>query len=272
MRLDCIPDIVSAWFTILKSGHVELTLFCLKIMPSYIDWIDIALVTSDDFAKLFFSLFSFEKFKEGVTDCLTTVCSILSNFVTILFEITLKQIVCKGMDQQNKLNLIVKLQLPQLLQSVKLDSLNEDDTFAVNFSSLTQAVACALLDMFKQLYQSSKIQSKNAIKKENNLETHQMMQAGQILDSLLPILVTLLGDENDEVSSNVLAFFDLYVSLFKVKEIFDSRSQQLAALLEVIRTKCRYTEEFEFDISKQSEYEASILEYRRVLLLFSFSC
>lgn len=31
MRVDCIPDIVNSWATILQSGHVALTNQCLEV-------------------------------------------------------------------------------------------------------------------------------------------------------------------------------------------------------------------------------------------------
>lgn len=51
---------------------------------------------------------------------------------------------------------------------------------------------------------------------------------------------------------------------FKKDSLTQVETQQLGTLLDIIKKKGRYTDDFQFDPSNQSDYEAMLLEYRRV--------
>jgi hypothetical protein len=88
---------------------------------------------------------------------------------------------------------------------------------------------------------------------------------------LLPLAFKIFGDQDDEVSSNISTFMSSYLMQLKAKQKLSSISEQekqhVVGMLQIIRNKGRYTEDFNFDPTKQDEYEAGFLEYRRELMI-----
>lgn len=99
MRNEVIPQLVEIWYKILTCGKLDLMKNCLKILPNYIDWIDISLVTSDKFANLFFNFIKSKELRNDSIECL-------------------KVIVLKGMKNiEEKYQLLVNLKLIQIINS-----------------------------------------------------------------------------------------------------------------------------------------------------------
>jgi hypothetical protein len=91
------------------------------------------------------------------------------------------------------------------------------------------------------------------------------------LNSLLPLAFQLLGDQDDEVSSNMVSFMSSYMMQLKAKQktsmLSEQERQYIVTMLQIVRNKARYTEDFHFDPLTQDEYEAGFLEYRRELMI-----
>ncbi len=102
MREDCVPQIIGTFYTILTAKHVELSNICLSTMSNYIDWIDINLVTTEQFVQLFYQFLSTTEFRTKTCDCLCVMVE-------------------KGMNDNDKLKLITSLQIPQILVNTVVD-------------------------------------------------------------------------------------------------------------------------------------------------------
>jgi exportin-T len=235
MREDCIPDMVNTWYTIIEARHPTLSLMCLKVMPGYIDWIDITLITNEKFMKLFFSLIGNPEYRNEVCDC--------------LYEISIK-----GMPASEKLALLARLQLPDLVKSISYDS-DQDDQFAARIAKLTNAISTQLVECCTALQQDN--------------EKYQISY--NLLNSLLPLGFKLFGDKDDEVSSNMVTFLSSFMMQLKAKQKFylltEQENQYVVNMIQIIRNKARYTDDFNFDPLSQDEYEAGFLEYRRELMV-----
>lgn len=106
-------------------------------------------------------------------------------------------------------------------------------------------------------------------------ETEQSTLANNLLLSILPLCFKLFGDQDDEVSSNMVTFMSAYLMQLKSKqknlqlteEHQRQINQQIIEMLQTIRKKAQYRYDFNFDPLKQDEYEAGFLEYRRELMI-----
>ncbi|KAL9646930.1 hypothetical protein ABK040_013789 [Willaertia magna] len=237
MRDDCIPQIVSTFYTILIAKHPSLTNSCLRTMANYIDWIDINLVTTDQFVQILFQFLSEPEFRTSACDCL----SVLVN---------------KGMNKEDKLKLITSLQLPQLLSTTKIDSESEPD-FAEAISKLTNEMATQLLEIWTE-----------CVKEQNSI----LLNASyQLLQQLLPFIYSLFADKDDQVSSTISAFLNDYIlTVKKHSNLFQTDNtmiQQFEVILNTIKNKGQFTEDFNFNPKDQDEYEAGFLEYRKELVV-----
>ncbi|KAL0489189.1 exportin-T [Acrasis kona] len=234
MREDCIPEMVKTWYTIIEAKHPTLSPRCLKVMPGYIDWIDINLITTDSFMGLFFSLMKLKEYRNEVCDCLYEIC-------------------IKGMPAVEKVNLLSRLQLPNLVSTIQYNS-DEDDMFSTRVAKLTNAICVQLLEC----WEGSKYD--------------QTSNAYILMTNLIPLVFKLFGDEDDETSGNVITFINNYMMQLKLKQkakipTNDIEKQHVASMLQIIRTKCRYRDDYNFDPLQQDEYEVGFTEYRRELLL-----
>lgn len=102
MREDCVPQIVSTFYTILSAKHLVLSNRCLTTMSNYIDWIDINLVTTEQFVQLFYQFLTMNEFRTNTCKCLCVMVE-------------------KGMNDNDKLKLITSLQIPQILLNTVVD-------------------------------------------------------------------------------------------------------------------------------------------------------
>lgn len=102
MREEVIQDLMNIFYAILTSGNINLIKTCLKTLQNYIDWIDINLVTSEKYAKLFYGFLNTNETRSDAIICLDNI-------------------VCKGMKHEEKYNLINKLQLIQAVCSINLN-------------------------------------------------------------------------------------------------------------------------------------------------------
>lgn len=97
------------------------------------------------------------------------------------------------------------------------------------------------------------------------------MTAHDLLTSLLSLVLKLFGDADDEVSSTIIPFMNMYMMQLKAKQksfaLNEQENQFIVNMLNIIRNKARYRDDFNFDPLKQDEYEAGFLEYRRELFI-----
>ncbi len=97
-----------------------------------IAWIDISLIVNDKFIPLFFECLSIELLRKEACECITQVWILRWMFYSEdnLSTKRLFQVVNKGMPPLQKLDLIVKLKVLQLVASIN----------TVSFASTTNAI------------------------------------------------------------------------------------------------------------------------------------
>ncbi|KAG2385530.1 hypothetical protein C9374_003345 [Naegleria lovaniensis] len=233
MREDCIPQVVSTFYTILSAKHLALSNHCLTTMSNYIDWIDINLVTTEQFVQLFYQFLTMNEFRTNTCKCLCVMVE-------------------KGMNDNDKLKLITSLQIPQILLNTVVDS-NNDEQFAESVSELAAGVSNQLLEISSRPNQDYQLQS----------------SASKILQDIFPFVLALFADADDQVSSSVIKFLNDFVSVIKKSKTlqFETLQTQLHEMLTTIQKKAKFTEDFKFDPSQQDDYETGFLEYRRELFV-----
>jgi exportin-T len=148
------------------------------------------------------------------------------------------------MDLISKTNLLLQLHMTPLITSIKIDS-KEDEEFAEHAAKLCSSVGLHYLEALQM----------------QDVKPQEAAKAMQELEKVLPVIFKLFSDQDDQVSSNVVGFISSYIQTLKK----NPHSQQITMILDVIRRKARYTDDFNFDPMKQDEYESGFLEYRREL-------
>ncbi|XP_037551554.1 exportin-T [Nematolebias whitei] len=234
MREQCIPSLVESWFQILTAyqrSHPELTCQCLEVVGAYVSWIDLNLIANERFVNVLLGQMSVEELREEACDC--------------LFEI-----INKGMDPVDKTKLVESL--CRVLQAASFFNVEqeEDVDFLAKFSRLVNGMGQSLVLSWTKLLKGGQVK-----------EAEETLQA---VEAKVPLLLQLLVHEDDDISSNIVAFCYDYLHVLKqLPELTELQKTNVEAVLLAVMKKLTYDDEYNFD--NEGEDEAMFVEYRKQL-------
>lgn len=139
MRVQCIPQIVRAWYDIVslyRRSNPDLAAMVLDTMRRYIAWIDVGLVANDAFVPLLFDVLLTEglneQLREAAASCLLAVVS-------------------KRMDPKQKLTLLQSLRINRVFGLVTGYAAEDDPEVVSKLGALITGYAAEALDCSKRL-------------------------------------------------------------------------------------------------------------------------
>ncbi|XP_057786716.1 exportin-T isoform X2 [Salvia miltiorrhiza] len=209
MRVQCVPQMVRAWYDIVlmyKNSDPDLCSSVLNSMRKYVSWIDIGLIANDAFTQLLFELM----LVDGLPDQLRAAASgaVLA-------------VVSKRMEFKSKLALLQSLQISRVFRLVTDDSGSE---LVSGVASLLTGYATEVLECSKHLEPEDG--------KEVSLE---------LLNEVLPSVFNII--QNGEVDSafSIVHFLSVYVGTMKNHStLTDRQLLHLSQILEVIRMQIQF--------------------------------
>ncbi|KAK9453788.1 armadillo-type protein [Dipodascopsis uninucleata] len=208
---------------------------CLKVIGTWVSWIDISLIVTPQYMSIIFGILGNERLRGAACD-------------------TISEIVGKKMKSADKLELIYLLNFPQTLSQLQL---NSDIDFAERVARLVNVVFCDLVKILEE---------EQFVAKD---------RAEEVLQQLLPFIISFLANEYDDTSSEVFPAISDYLSFLR-KEKRKSQSlspHRLSTLSEILKTlimKLKYDDTMDWhDGTDESENE--FLEIRTRLRLFQDS-
>lgn len=215
MRRGDVGKLVNMWMRILFAyyqPHPDIANSILNIIGLFVSWIDIKLVVNDQFMPSLFQFMTMETLQISATKCLS-------------------EIISKGMSPTDKLGLVQFLNIPNLLSSLKLDSLD----FIEHIAKLVNTAGLELYQVWNDLGSSSSASSSSSSSAStmfsvtpsssssaytstnnntNSNETTKQAALDVFLD-LFTYVLKLLENENNEVSELVFGFVDAYTKVLK---------------------------------------------------------
>lgn len=209
MRVQCVPQIVNAWYSIVlmyKNSDPDLCSNVLNSMRKYVSWIDIGLIANDAFTQLLFELM----LVDGLPDQLRAAASGV-----------VLAMVSKRMDVKSKLALLQNLQISRIFRLVTADSGSE----------LVSGVAYLLTGYAAEVLECSK-----NLRPEDGKEL-----SLKLLNEVLPSVFDII--QNDEVDStfSIVHFLSVYVGTMKTHStLTNTQLLHLGQILEVIRTQIQF--------------------------------
>ncbi|ELR25264.1 Exportin 1like protein [Acanthamoeba castellanii str. Neff] len=234
MRDDCINTMVEIWYQILvtyRTSIPQLTRECLAVLRPYITWIDLSLIVNEKFIPFFFECLPNVQFRREACDCIT-------------------QVVAKGMPPLQKLDLLVRLKVLELVNSAATD----DAQYKVNVAKLLNESGVQLVTAYAKGQVNEQVEA----------------QAKQIVDSALVLLWKWMSDADNNVASVVLGFVQEYLNkvnprpLKHATTLGNEETENLKRVLSIILVKAKYPAEFDFET--KDDFESQFLAYRGVQL------
>ncbi|KAJ2726819.1 pre-tRNA nuclear export protein [Coemansia sp. Benny D115] len=249
MRVEDVSRLAHVWYSILvhmSASNPELAKATLRLVGVYVSWIDIGLIVNQPFMRIVFALL-----KTPALCCQACLC--------------LNKIVAKGMRSADKLYL---LQFIGIVDVVKQLDVSEVD-FAEEAAKLANVTGVELKGIW--------------VDKDATPEARSTAQG--MLEQLLPLLLSFLSNEYDEVSSAVFPAISEILSVFKRMQregaaLSGSQQDFLARLLPVLVDKLKYDDDYAWPTSSsfkggdgdgsldEDDDEAMFAELRRSLRVF----
>ncbi|KAJ2795734.1 pre-tRNA nuclear export protein, partial [Coemansia furcata] len=214
MRVEDVTRMTHAWYSILvhlSDSHPDLAKSTLRLMGVYVSWIDINLIVNQPFVSIIFSLLKAPALRGQACHCLA-------------------EIVGKGMRSMDKLYLLQFLNVVDIMSQLELG----DIEFAEEVGKLANVVGMELKAIW--------------IDKESATpDAHATAVA--MLEKLMPLLLSFLSHEYDEVSSSVFTAIGEILAVFKKVQregVPLSASQQgfLSRLMPILVDKLKYGEDY----------------------------
>ncbi|XP_076885005.1 exportin-T-like isoform X2 [Bidens hawaiensis] len=240
MRLQCVGQIVHAWYEIVslyKNSDSELCAFVLDTMRRYISWIEIGLIANNTFLPLLFELMLVEGLPDQLR-CAASGCVLA--------------VVSKRMDLQAKLTLLQNLQMSRVFGLVAGDG---DSEFVSGLASLLTGYASELLDCVKHL--------NNGDLKRASVD---------LLNEVLPSVFYIMKNCEIDTTFSTVQFLSGYVATMKTPSpLTESQLFHLGQILEVIRMQIRYDPMYRDNLDVLDkvgkEEEDRMTEHRKDLLV-----
>ncbi|MFS7974595.1 putative armadillo-like helical, exportin-1/Importin-beta, exportin-T [Helianthus anomalus] len=240
MRLQCVGQIVHAWYDIVslyKNSDSELCAFVLDTMRRYISWIEIGLIANNTFLPLLFELMLVEGLPDQLR-CAASGCVLA--------------VVSKRMDPQAKLTLLQNLQMSRVFGLVAADG---DSEFVSGLASLLTGYASELLDCVKNI--------KNGDLKRASVD---------LLNEVLPSVFYIMQNCEIDTTFSIVQFLSGYVATMKTPSpLTESQLYHVGQILEVIRMQIRYDPMYRDNLDVLDkvgkEEEDRMAEHRKDLLV-----
>lgn len=239
MRDLCMPQVAEIWYEI-AAGYQHsapgLAAYALETTACTINWIDIGLVVNEKFLTLIFALMlsgSDSRLRSAATECML-------------------EIVGKRMECSAKLELLGRLNIVECCKQLPVFAV-EDEDVALKYAELLSAVGGVLLECQNK--------AKTDVERE---------RSGQQLLEVVPIIVGLLGSDDDVLFSVSVTFLGTYLSKLKHAEILSGpQVDSLRGILAACASKSQFPtgEDFNADPLSRStlEVEEEVGEIRREL-------
>ncbi|XP_064632186.1 exportin-T-like [Lineus longissimus] len=237
MRDGCVQMLVDSWFQILttyRNSNPEMTCLSLDVIGAYISWIDINLIANNRFVGVLMQFMTMPLLRESACDCI-------------------HEIVSKGMDPVMKTKLIESF--ASVLQDTGVMAVSDDEEgdFLAKLSKLVNTMGINLIGAWQRLGKVG--------------EHHNPDMAKECLvavENKVPLMLTYLGNEDDDVSAAVAGFSHEYLDFLKqMTAISPKQKENFENLLFVTVKKMKYDESYNFD--SEGEEEAMFQEYRKQL-------
>ncbi|KAJ1771113.1 pre-tRNA nuclear export protein [Coemansia sp. RSA 1813] len=214
MRVEDVSRMAHAWLAILvhmSSAHPDLAQTTLRLVGTYVSWIDIGLIVNQPFMKILFGLL-----KTPTLRCQACHC--------------LAEIVGKGMRAMDKLYLLQFLDIIGVMKQLDVD----DIEFAEEAGKLANITGVELLGIWSD--------------KETATPDARVAASG-MLEELIPLILSFLAHEYDEVSSSVFPAITEILSMFKRLQrestaLSASQQEFLSRLLPNLVEKLKYGEDY----------------------------
>lgn len=249
LRARDAQKVTTSWQEILTQWRdrndavVEMT---LKVIGKWVSWIDISLVVNQENLNLLFPLVGRthptngeDKVRDAAIDTFT-------------------EIVAKKMKAADKIAMIIFLNLGEVIsQLIASPALNDLRTTSSYDTDLAEAVAKlannVVFDIVKVL-------------EDAQVATDTRLQAEQLLQTFLPLLLRFFSDEYDEICSTVIpSLTDLLTFLRKAQPLPPAYSAMLSPILNAIIQKMRYDETSSWGNEDEQTDEAEFQELRKRL-------
>ncbi|RKF59322.1 Exportin-T [Erysiphe neolycopersici] len=252
LRAREVPKIVLSWQEILsywKNQHDAVVVeTCLKVIGKWVSWIDISLIMNQD---LLNTIFQFV----GQTNQDRKYDKVRDVAIS-----TLTEIVAKKMKPSDKIAMIVYLNLGQVIsQLIASPPLNELRTTSSYDTDLAEIVAKLINNVVSDIV-------KVLDDKQIQSQTEVQMQAQQLIQAFLPLLLRFLSDEYDEICSTVIpSLTELLTFLRKSKPLPIIYTNMLTPILNIVIQKMRYDDTSSWGKEDEQTDEAEFQELRKRL-------
>ena len=271
MRVTCIPQITNTWYHILTRHHEtrpDICDKCLKTMGPYFSWIDIGLVSTEDWVNMLYHFVNnSQPLREGALACLTDLCE--------------KKIADSGTKLQLLHSLKATDAMPIMVRKIIQDhadvlKFNTDDAAYLNggdehgftdettgvlprVTHLCQVVCLELINLIPGLI---------AVKKEGGAAagSDTLEEALSMLNKCLPMIFELLSCGHAPTSLNLTKYSIRPYVVLLLRHPPDVLSREyLPCLLELCLRRVEYPHDFDF--SRHSDTESTVSLLRQQLLI-----
>ena len=249
LRARDAQKVTTSWQEILtqwRNGNDAVIEMTLKVIGKWVSWIDISLVVNQENLNLLFPLVGRtnptngeDKVRDAAIDTFT-------------------EIVAKKMKAADKTAMIIFLNLGDVIaQLIASPALNDLRTTSSYDTDLAEAVAKLVNNVVFDIVK---------VLEDTQAATETRVQAEQLLQTFLPLLLRFFSDEYDEICSTVIpSLTDLLTFLRKAQPLPPAYSAMLSPILNAIIQKMRYDETSSWGNEDEQTDEAEFQELRKRL-------
>ncbi|KAJ2507390.1 pre-tRNA nuclear export protein, partial [Coemansia sp. RSA 2052] len=250
MRVEDVNRMAHAWYSILvhlSGSHPDLARGALRLMGVYVSWIDISLIVNQPFVSIIFSLLKAPALRGQACRCLA-------------------EIVGKGMRAADKLCLIQFLGIVDVMSQLEF----ADVEFAEEVGKLANVVGIELKAIWTDKESATPDGRATAV---------------VMLEKLMPLLLSFLSHEYDEVSSSVFPAIGEILAVFKKMQregsaLTAAQQDFLSRLMPALVAKLKYGDDYPWPTAAdasigdndgsldEDDEEAMFVDLRRNLRVF----
>ena len=246
LRARDVQKVTASWQEILiqwrdrNDAVVEMT---LKVIGKWVSWVDISLIVNQEMLNLLFPLVGRTGTEDKVRDAAID---------------TFTEIVAKKMKAADKIAMIVFLNLGEVIsQLIASPALNDQRSTSTYDNDLAEAVAKLVNNVVFDIVK---------VLDDTQAATEVRLQAENLLQTFLPLLLRFFSDEYDEICSTVIpSLTDLLTFLRKAQPLPLTYSAMLSPILNAIIQKMRYDETSSWGNEDEQTDEAEFQELRKRL-------
>ena len=249
MRARDVPKVASSWQEILtqwRDRNDAIVELCLKVIGKWVSWIDISLIVNQSTLNLLFQLVGRSNPTNGEDKVRDAAID------------TFTEVVAKKMKASDKIAMILFLNLGEVISQLIATPALHDLRSTSNYDTdLAEAVAKLVNNVVSDIVK---------VLEDTKVETEARVQAEQLVQSFLPLLLRFFSDEYDEICSTVIpSLTDLLTFLRKAQPLPPAYSAMLTPILNAIIQKMRYDETSSWGNEDEQTDEAEFQELRKRL-------